>query len=79
MVAPNARSSVWLSFDGRNRQELMQGDWYNQFNHLHIHRNLSWLVDIDGTVDHHCLEVIVCFVDIDGIVDHHHTCQHFFN
>ena len=26
MVAPNARSSVWLSFDGRNRQELMQGD-----------------------------------------------------
>ena len=41
MVAPNARSSVWLSFDGRNRQELMQGDWYNKFNHLHIHRNLS--------------------------------------
>lgn len=26
MVAPHARSSVWLSFDGRNRQELMQGD-----------------------------------------------------
>lgn len=26
MVAKNARSSVWLSFDGRNRQELMQGD-----------------------------------------------------
>lgn len=26
MVAPNARSSVWLSFDGRNRQELLQGD-----------------------------------------------------
>ena len=22
-------------------------------------------------VDHHCLEVIVCFVDIGGIVDHH--------
>jgi hypothetical protein len=41
MVAPNARSSVWLSFDGRNRQELMQGDWYNQFKYLHIHRNLS--------------------------------------
>jgi hypothetical protein len=22
-------------------------------------------------VDHHCLEVIVCFVDIGGVVDHH--------
>ena len=22
-------------------------------------------------VDHHCLEVVVCFVDIGGIVDHH--------
>jgi hypothetical protein len=22
-------------------------------------------------LDHHCLEVIVCFVDIGGIVDHH--------
>jgi hypothetical protein len=28
-------------------------------------------VDIDGIVDHHCLEVIVSFVDIDGNVDHH--------
>jgi hypothetical protein len=28
-------------------------------------------VDIGGIVDHHCLEVIVCFVDIGGIVDHH--------
>jgi hypothetical protein len=26
---------------------------------------------IGGIVDHHCLEVVVCFVDIDGIVDHH--------
>jgi hypothetical protein len=24
-----------------------------------------------GIVDHHCLEVIVCFVDIGGIVNHH--------
>jgi hypothetical protein len=28
-------------------------------------------VDIDGIVDHHCLEVIVFFVDIGGIADHH--------
>ena len=28
-------------------------------------------VDIGGIVDHHCLEVIICFVDIVGIVDHH--------
>jgi hypothetical protein len=28
-------------------------------------------IDIGGIVDHHCLEVIVCFVDIGGIVDHH--------
>jgi hypothetical protein len=27
--------------------------------------------DIVGTVDHHCLEVIVCLVDIGGTVDHH--------
>jgi hypothetical protein len=33
-------------------------------------------VDIDGIVDHHCLEVIVRFVDIGGIVDHH--CLNFF-
>lgn len=26
MVSPNSRNSAWLSFDGRNRQELMQGD-----------------------------------------------------
>jgi hypothetical protein len=25
-------------------------------------------VDIDGNVDHHCLEVIVSSVEIDGIV-----------
>jgi hypothetical protein len=29
-----------------------------------------FFVDMGGIVDHHCLEVIVCFVDI-GIVDHH--------
>jgi hypothetical protein len=29
------------------------------------------LVDISGIVDHHCLEVFVCFVDIDGIIVHH--------
>jgi hypothetical protein len=28
-------------------------------------------VDIDGIVDHHYLEVIVCFLDIGRIVDHH--------
>jgi hypothetical protein len=28
-------------------------------------------LDIGGIVDHHCLEVIVCFVDIGGIIDHH--------
>jgi hypothetical protein len=28
-------------------------------------------VDIDGNVDHHCLEVIVSSVEIDGIVDYH--------
>jgi hypothetical protein len=33
--------------------------------------NLVSFVDIDGTVDHHCLEEIVSFVDIDGNVDHH--------
>jgi hypothetical protein len=26
---------------------------------------------IGGILDHHCLEVIICFVDIGGIVDHH--------
>jgi len=29
-------------------------------------------VDIGGIVDHHCLEVIVCFVDIGGIIIDHH-------
>jgi hypothetical protein len=28
-------------------------------------------VDIDGIVDHHCLERLVCFVYIGGIVGHH--------
>jgi hypothetical protein len=27
-------------------------------------------VDIGGIVDHHCLEVIICFVDVYGLVDH---------
>jgi hypothetical protein len=27
---------------------------------------------LGGIVDHHCLELIVCFVDIGGIVDHHY-------
>jgi L-fucose mutarotase/ribose pyranase (RbsD/FucU family) len=27
------------------------------------------VVDIDGIVDHHCLEAIVHVVDIDGVVD----------
>ena len=29
------------------------------------------LFDIGGIVDHHRLEVVVCFADIGGIVDHH--------
>ena len=29
------------------------------------------LFDIGGIVDHHRLEVVVCFVDIGEIVDHH--------
>jgi hypothetical protein len=27
-------------------------------------------VEIDGIVDHHCLDVIIRFVDIGGIGDH---------
>jgi hypothetical protein len=29
------------------------------------------MVNNSRIVDHHCLEVIVCFLDIGGIVDHH--------
>jgi hypothetical protein len=29
---------------------------------------IVFFVDIGGIVDHHCLEVIVCFVDIGWIV-----------
>jgi hypothetical protein len=32
---------------------------------------ITCFVDIDGIVDHHCLDVIVFFVDIGWIVDHH--------
>jgi hypothetical protein len=32
---------------------------------------LGELFDIGGIVDHHRLEVVVCFADIGGIVDHH--------
>jgi hypothetical protein len=36
---------------------------------------IACFIDIGGTVDHHCLEVIVCFMDIGGTVDHH--CLNF--
>ncbi|XP_048258780.1 NAD kinase-like [Haliotis rufescens] len=26
MVSPDARNNAWVSFDGRNRQEIQQGD-----------------------------------------------------
>ena len=28
MVSPEARNSAWVSLDGRNRQEIFEGDRY---------------------------------------------------
>ncbi len=35
-VAPGSRNSAWVSFDGRNRQEIKQGDRYETIDKLHI-------------------------------------------